>query len=135
MSFDGIAAVMFYLFLNGDLKRSLLLGGLWLFAVIACTLLLQLLYPYYWLNAWSAVAMIYDFRGSASLSFSFMVPEFPVLALAVLNAVQEGPRKSLCVSFFTVALMRDTASTVHWVQFELFSSDLGCRDNHRRTRA
>jgi hypothetical protein len=111
---DGIGAVLLYLLLNGNISRATVLGSVWFAAVAIATALLQVVYPYYWLNVWSSVSVVYDFSAPLAILGRVIVVEFPLAALAAVAALRDGPKRSLAVCYLIVACARDSASAVHW---------------------
>jgi uncharacterized membrane protein len=110
----GIASAVFYLLLNGEVRQAVRLGAIWALFVALITAALQLLYPYYWLNVWSTISIIYDFDAPLSMLGPVALMQFPLLALAAASLVIDGPKKSFAACFLIVSFMRDTASVVHW---------------------
>jgi hypothetical protein len=111
----GIATVVLFCWISGQLRRAITLTLIWLTAVASGTALLAALYPYYLLNTLDAVrTMRLDFTAPV-LFFSILIGGNVGLAtFAVIALTRRRMTDRLMLCMLIVASIHDLASCLRW---------------------
>ncbi len=111
----GIATVVLFCWISGQRRQAITLAMVWLALVIAGTMLLADLYPYYLLNAFGAVRTMNLDLGAPALFLTILFgADLGITIFAMVALMRRRMADRMIVCLLIVAAVHDVASCLRW---------------------
>jgi len=111
----GIAAAVLFCWMSGERRRAIALGAAWLAIVVAAAAILAEIYPWYWLNTFTAIRVAKLDPSALALFFAVAVgADAGLVILAGRAMLRRRAIDRLGLCFLGAALLQDSASCLRW---------------------
>jgi hypothetical protein len=113
---SGTAAAILYWALNSRWRHALALSAFWLVAVVFVMTLLRWFFPYYLLDAYLTLLPTpsYSYPLAVGVLGRFLLWQFPLVVIAALGLLGQGPRRDVMACYLMVALALNSLSSMRW---------------------